>query len=121
MSIRYQAFEVTGVANSLVLDSGLTSTVSQPLRVLGVVMATDERAGNDAEGWISQTRHLKIDDAVIDTTAASGTNQYQSISKINQWDIGRDLAAGEVFQLGIRCGGTATDLDGCYVYEVIGD
>lgn len=118
MSFRYQSFDVTGVSNTLTLDAGLTSTEQEQIRLVGVYLSVDEIVHNDVEGWISQTRHLQIDDAVLDTDEADGTPSYRSTTKVNYLEIGRDLSPGETFQIGIRCGGTATDVAGAYKFEI---
>ena len=121
MSIRYQSFSVTGVANSTVEDGGITSTVDEPILVRGIHVTVSVWVGNTLEGWIAQTRHLQIRDRVIDTYEASGTNQFQSIDKANYFAIGRALDIGQTFLVAINSGGTLSSIEGAYEFEVIGD
>lgn len=118
MSMRYETDDVTGVANTLTLGAGITSTEQETLRVNGVYLSVDEIIGNTVEGWISQTRHMQVDDRILDTDEADGSPSYRSTTKVNYLAVGRDLRPGETFQVGIRCGGTATDVVVVYDYEV---
>ena len=122
MSVRYQRFAVTGVANSLVLDAtGLASTVDQKITLKAIHVSTSVEISNTLEGWISQTRHLEIRDEVLPTVEASGTNQYRDTTRQHRWEIERELAVGETFQIGILSGGTLSSVFGAYEYEVAGD
>jgi len=121
MSLRTQSLTAVGVANSTVLDGGITSTAQEKIRVVGFYITSDEQAGNIIEGWISQTRFQQIYDYNIDTIEASGTNQYLSVSKVGYLKVDKELREGETFQVGVNCGGTATDIFGAYEFEVIGE
>lgn len=119
MARRWQKITVTGSANSLVLDDGLESTEQERVKVVAVHVAVSAAVGNSVEGYIRQTREVEVDDRVLDVQAASGTNSYPSTTKLRTLMLDRDLAVGERLQMGVRSGGTASNLFGAYEYELV--
>lgn len=118
MARRFQKFVVTGATNSLVLDDGLESTEQERIHVMAVHVSVSDQVGNSLEGYVRQTREIEIDDRVLDTIKADGTNAYKSTDKLRTLMLDRPLAIGERLQVGIRSGGTATNLYGAYEYEI---
>jgi|TARA_Y100000310_G_C20573484_1_gene759259 hypothetical protein len=121
MSKRTQALTAAGSANGTVLDGGITSTEDEKIHLLGVYVSVDQLAGNTIEGWIGQTRHVEIYDYNLRSHAASGSNQYPDVTATHYLPIDRPLEVGKTFKLGMKCGGTATDIFGAYEFEVVGD
>lgn len=118
MARRFQKIIVTGNANSLVLDDGLESTEQERVRVVAVHVAVSAQQGNSVEGYVRQTREIEVDDRILDVSGSSGTNSYPSTNKLRTLTMDRELAIGERLQMGVRSGGTATNLYGAYEYEV---
>lgn len=119
MARRYQAIDVTGSVNSLVLDVGIESTEQERIRIVAVHAAVSVVVGNKVEGYVRQKQEIEIMDWIMDTSEAAGTDQYKSTSKMRSIMMDRELAVGERLQVGIRSGGTASNLVGCYEYEVM--
>lgn len=119
MARRYQKIAVTGVANSLTMDDGLESTEQERIHVLAVHVSTSAVEGNTVEGYVRQTQEIEVPDELLDTTEADGTNQYRSTGKLRSLPLDRELAVGEKLQVGIRCGGTTSNLFGAYEYELM--
>ena len=119
MARRFQKINVTGSVNSLVLDTGLESTEQERVRVVKVHLAVSGSIGNTVEGYVRQKQEIQIDDRIMDQANASGTNQFPSTNKLRTLEMDRELAVGERLQVGIRSGGTATNLFGAYEYEVM--
>lgn len=119
MARRWQKITVTGSANGLVLDDGLESTEQERVRVIAVHVAVSAAQGNSVEGYIRQTRELQVDDRILDVSTASGSDAYPSTTKLRKLMLDRELAIGERLQVGVRSGGTATNLYGAYEYELM--
>ena len=118
MATRYRSIMVAGQADSLVLDLGLQSTQQELRTLVAIHLAVSAHADNVAEGYILQTQHLEIPDYLLDTWDAAGSGSPYSTTKLGRVPIALELAVGEIFQVGIRCGGTATNLRGAYEYMI---
>lgn len=120
MSTRYKKFSVTGVTNTETLDTtGIQSTVAEPKHLKGLLVNVDDVVGNDVVGIIGQVAHLEIPDYLLDSEdTTGGANTVRSNHKFQFIELGLDMVVGEVFQIGITCGGTASNLRGAYVYEI---
>jgi len=116
----YQSFSVTGVANSEVLDSGISSTETEKKKVISILICVSGYAGNMVRGWLEREKKLEIYDYVLDTSEASGTNAYRSTTKIIQIPVELEIPVGQTFKVGIYCGGTGKNIYGAYQYEIIG-
>jgi len=114
-----QLFRVTGNANSITYDDGLKSTEAEKKRLLQVWVVTTGTAGNDLQGYHERAKVFDIPDYLIDYEAGSDVaNQAKPGARINMIDVGLDIPVGEVFKVALKCGATAKNLAGCYVYEL---
>ena len=118
MATRYRKIVVAGVADSQVLDMGLQSTQQEQRTLIALHLAVSAHEDNIVEAYILQTQHVEIPDYLLDTWDAAGSGQPYSTSKLRRVEIGLELQVGEIFQVGIRCGGTATNLRGIYEYMI---
>ncbi len=119
MARRYKKFAVTGVANDLALDTGLSSTENEPKKLIGVMLNVVDQAGNTIEGWIETNLILEAPDYLFDAqTAAGAADAYASTVKTQFLQIDEVMEVGKIFKIGIRCGATNKDLFGAYVYEI---
>ena len=116
----YKAFLVEGTANVTELDDGLMSTVEVPVKVRAVIINCTVLLGNVIEGGIGTQRVLEIYDYCLDTRegAASDLPSY-STTKMGRIPIELDVPAGLAFKIGVRSGGTESDICGAYEYEEI--
>ena len=109
--MRFYASEtITGVANSTVYGSGLTSTEAERKRITRVWIVTSARAGNYAELWIEKERIANVHDDVL----SLNTDTPKFVL-----DVDIELEIGKTLKPAIRCGGTATNITVVYEYEVI--
>ena len=118
MAMRYQKIVVAGQADGQVLDAGLQSTQQELRTLVALYLAVSAHADNTVEGYVLQTQHVAIPDYLVDTWDAAGSGSPYSTTKIRRVEIDLELAVGEIFQVGLRCGGTATNLRGAYQYMI---
>jgi hypothetical protein len=115
-----QLFRVTGVANSIAYDDGLKSTEAEKKRLLSVRLVLNGLADNDIQGYYEREKIFDIPDRLIDTEADTyNTNYAKPGARINEIEVGFEIPVGQVFKVAIKCGASAKNLHGCYVYEKI--
>jgi hypothetical protein len=128
-TLYYQAFSITGVANTETLDTtgispngaGLTSTQETVKTLKSILVSFSGRAGNFLVIAIGQRTPVIIPDYVLGTYAASGTDQYPHIAgPLTEVPVNIDIQVGETLYVGIRCGATNKNIIGSYVYTVKG-
>ena len=113
----YKGFTVVGVANVTTADAGLVSLVDEPVRIEAVLINTDATEGNWIEGWIGTERVMEIPDYCLDTQEESaGATDPFSGTKIGRIPVEMDIAPGQIFKIGIRCGAVLRTLYGAYEY-----
>lgn len=115
-----QLFRITGVANSIVYDSGLQSTEGEKKRLLSVNQVVTGYAGNDVQGYHERAKVLDVPDVLVDQeTAAFTEDESKPGARINTFEIGLEIPVGESYKAAIKCGATAKNLIGFYEYELI--
>jgi len=115
----YQRFAVTGVINSTVLDTGITSNEKEIKTVTAVIVNFSTQAGNDLVMYIRRELFGQIPDYCIDTREAAGAaNAYKSVNKMIRIPIDRKLDVGETLQVGVLSGAGANNISGAYEYEI---
>ncbi len=118
--IWHQGFRITGGINQTIYDTGVESTEKEPKTLLSIMLQVSDYQSNDIEGWIEKSKTFNIPDKLLDTDIAAGTNQYRSGMRSNEIPVNVDLAIGERFKVAIKCGASATNVVGAYVYEIKG-
>lgn len=119
--VYFKLFRITGVANAVIYDEGLSSTQENPKRLLSVVVQVTGYAGNDVQGWFEREKIFDIPDKCVDTDVSAGsTNVQTSFNRLNEIEVGLDMPVGSTFKTAIRCGATNKDLIGAYRYELVG-
>ena len=119
MSIRYQAFAITGAANSTVYDSGIESTQAEPKTIRAVWLHVSGWAGNRAELWRDQSREAQLYDYLVPTEESTGGANTQKVTnRVARFEFNLSLDIGETFKAALNCGATAKNLFGAYEYEV---
>ena len=115
----YQELQVDGVINVTTLDEGLVSLSDEPKKITAVLINSSAHEGNVIEGWIGTERVLAIYDYCLDTQEeTAGATAPLSQNKLGRLPVDLDIPPGQIFKIGIRCGGTASDLYGAYEYEI---
>ena len=116
-----QKISLAGVVNTITYDDGLKSTEAEPKRLIEVELAVDQVIDNDVQGWHERQKVFDIPDRLIDVENSTGAiNLAKPGARISSIDVNLDIPVGETFKLAIKCGATATDIMGCYVYEITG-
>lgn len=118
----FQSFRITGVANSVIYDGGLKSTIAEPKRLVACHIQMDFHAAtddNDVQGYHERAKVFDIPEKLFPAEAAGDTTSDVSEprSKIVPVDI--DIPAGETFKMALKCAATLTKLRGAYEYEII--
>lgn len=123
----YQAFLVTGTANTEVLDTvgispngaGLTSTQAEPKTLLSILISTSVQVGNYLVVAIGQGTPVLIPDYVLHTVQASGTDAFRdTAARLVQVPCNIVIPEGETLRVGVRSGSTLSTINGAYVYAI---
>ena len=119
--IWHKEIRITGIANSTIFDDGLESTEKEPKTLISILVQISGYADNDVEGWLEKTKVFDLPDYLLDTDANTGSaNQQYSAMRINEIPVQVELAVGERFKIALRCGATAKNIKGAYIYEIKG-
>lgn len=121
-----QIFRVTGVANSITYDDGLKSSEAEKKRLVAVKVQVNKyvtTAGaaptNNVQGYHERAKVFEIPDRMLDMEADAGTTSTPKPGfRENEIEVGLDIPVGEVFKIAIKCGATAADVHGYYIYEI---
>ena len=119
MAMRYQRIAVNGAVNSLVLDDGIESTEQEHIRIHRIILAVNQAQDNVVEGYVRQKQEVELADQILPEYDGTATSAPTTTNRMTSLEMMRELAIGERFQIGIRSGGTATNIRGGYEYEVI--
>ena len=120
---QFQTFRVTGVANSTTYDAGLKSTTAEPKKLISVHLemsayaATDD---NNVQLWHEKTLVSEFPEKSFRTELAAATASTNVAGKRSEIPVDLDVPAGEIAQVAIKCGATATNIRGVYEYEILG-
>jgi len=115
-----KAFSITGVANTAVEDKGISSSEADHKHLEKIIINLTGHAGNKIEVWFEREKFFEIYDYNLDTSEAASTNVLKSTTKLNEIEIDSDIPIGKTIQAVIRCGATAKDVYGSYVYHLVG-
>jgi len=118
--IYFQKFTITGVADTVTPDTGLSSSKENPKRLLSVLVRISAYKDNDIQGWLEREKIFEMSDYLIDTGEIFTANYNgKSFNRLNEIEVGHDLPVGSTFTVALKCGSTANDLRGAYRYEII--
>lgn len=115
----YKGFRITGSTNTTKYDAGLASSKESPKKLDEVWLNVSGYADNDVELWHESTTIATIPDKLLQTDADLGAANFPySTAKITKVKVDRDIPIGESIKAAIKCGATAKNVQGCYVYEL---
>jgi len=119
--VYFQKFRITGGANDITYDDGLSSTTEEPKRLLSIlVQVSGYDSGVDIQGFYEREKVFDIPSELVDTPESTGsTNTQKSFNRINEIEVGMDLPIGATFKAAISCGANAKNLVGAYRYEIL--
>lgn len=114
-----QRFKITGVANTITYDDGLKSTSTEKKKLHSVQLVLNGQADNDVQLYHERTKIQDWPDRLIDVEVdAFTTNLAKPGARMNDLEVEFDVPVGEAVKVAIKCGATAKDVYGCYVYEL---
>jgi len=110
----YKGFIINGSANTEVFDQvGLSSTEVEKKRLKEIWINVDTYQGNVISGYLEREKIIdEIKDYHFSDTSATST-KYKKI------EVNLDIPVGQKFQVALKCGGTANNVYGVYVYEIL--
>lgn len=116
-----QLFRVTGVANQIAYDDGLSSTETEKKKLLYIGIQLTGTAENDIQGYHERAKVFDIPDSLIDKEPVPADFVGVAVApRITQIEVGLDIPVGETFKVAIKCGATVKNIKGFYAYELIG-
>lgn len=119
MAKYYKEISITGTVNTTIYDAGLSSSKEEPKKLIEVWLNVSGYAGNVVELWQENERFATIPDKLLGTDADLGAANFPySTTKILKVEVDRAIPIGETIKAAIRCGATAKNVQGCYVYEL---
>lgn len=118
----FQSFRITGVANSVIYDGGLKSTLAEPKRLIACHVQMDKHAGtddNDVQGYHERAKVFDIPEKLFPAclVASTAPDKHEPTSKPIPVDL--DIPAGETFKVAMKCAATLCIVRGTYEYEII--
>ena len=117
---QYIKIPAASLTNDIVYDDGLKSTPAEKKRLLSISVILSGHADNQLQGYHEQAKAFDIPDRLIDVETDAFTYAYPKPgARLNEIEVGLDLAVGEVFKLAIKVGATGKDVYGTYNYELI--
>jgi hypothetical protein len=117
----HEDFDVNGNANELTMaDETLQSTREETRHVHKALVEVNDYEGNEIVIRVDQTEICRVSEYLFNTHGdTGGTNTPYSTSKQSEIPIDLTLEVGQEIEIGIDCGGTATNLVGAWVYEPV--
>jgi len=118
----FQAFRITGVANTITYDDGLKSTAAEPKRLAAVHIQMDAHAGtddNEIQGYHERAKVFDIPEKLFPSEDVADTSSDVSEPRSKPVPVDLDIPVGETFKVAIKCAATAVNVRGAYEYEMI--
>lgn len=114
-----QYFKITGVANAITYDDGLKSTDTEKKILHSVRLLLNGQADNQVQIYHERSKLQDWPDRLIDVEVdAFSTNTAKPGARVNELEVGFDIPLGESVKMAIKCGATAKDVYGAYIYEL---
>ena len=114
------AFSITGEENKTTPDDGLSSPETEKRHVEKIILNVSVHIGNTIQVWMDREKFFEIYDYSLDTVeAAAGDTPYKSTRKQSEIEIDREIPQGATMNVAIKCGGTASNVHGTYIYRLV--
>lgn len=118
MSIRTQAFSVTGSTTADTFDAGIQSEAGQAQKtLLAIVISVSAWNGTVVRAVEGQTTKQEIYDYNCPGYAAIASMTAANTPQSGRLEVNRVLEVGRAYKIGANSNTTATSLRGYYVYE----
>lgn len=119
MSLRYQAFTITGFANKQTFDAGIESNQAESKKLIALLVHLSGYAANFVQIYKETEKIADVYDYHFVTEADLGAANFPYVTnRLTKIDLEIDIPLGERVKACLQCGGTVKNLFGCYVYEV---
>lgn len=119
MSLRYQAFTISGGANVSTYDTGIESNQAEPKKLIALLVHLSGYAANFVQLWKENQKIADVYDYHFVTEANDGdTSTPYATNRLTKIDLEIDIPLGERVKACLKCGATTKNLFGCYVYQV---
>lgn len=118
----FQLFRITGVANSIIYDTGLKSTETEPKRLNAVHVQMDAFAAtddNDLQGWHERAKVFEFPERMVPSELYSATASKLAEPREMIIPVDIDIPVGEAFKVALKCSATLTKCRGVYEYEMV--
>ncbi len=116
----YKSFKIAGATDDIVWGDDLISSKKEPKTLLGILITVTGYQDNTIEVWMGKERIASIYDKLLDTIANTGTTSTMySTVKQTYIDFDTEIPVGEKIIVGLRCGASATNVYGAYVYTPV--
>jgi len=118
MSIRSQAFTITGSTSLEVKDSGIQSVDGEPAkRLISVSISVSAWNGAEVKAYEGQTQKQGAFDSDFRGYAAiASMTDGNTVNKVG-FEVERDLNVGNPYAIAVSPTSTATSIRGSYIYE----
>lgn len=118
MSIRSQAFAITGSTSLEVKDSGIQSVEGEPTkRLISITISVTAWNGAEIKAYEGQTQKQGAYDSDFRGYVAISSLTEGNIVLKAGFDVDRPLSIGNPYQVAVGPTGTATSIRGSYIYE----
>lgn len=117
----FKTFRITGVANSIIYDDGLTSTPSEKKKLVNVHVQMDGYAAtddNDFQGWLERTKVFEFPEKLLPSLVSTATVQAIAAPAYMTIPVDLDIPEGETFKAALSCAATLKKCRGVYEYEI---
>ena len=119
MSLRYQGFVITGVANKQTFDTGIESNQAEPKKLIGLMVHLSGYAANRVQLYLENEKLADAYDYHFQSEADLGAANFPYVTnRIGKIDLEKDIPLGQRVKACIQCGATLKTMYGCYIYEV---
>lgn len=114
MAKLYQKISVTGVINTVVWGTGLTSSREEHKHLDALLLVASSHNDNEVLGYIERQRIVGLSDHLLPATVSSASDRLARI------EVDQDIPVGQTFKAGVDSGSTATSIYGAYEYHLVG-
>lgn len=118
----FQAFRITGFANTITYDGGLKSTAAEPKKLVAVHVQMDKHAGtddNEVQGYHERAKVFDIPEKLFPSEDTTDVKSDVSEPRSKPVPVDLDIPVGETFKVAIKCAATLCNVRGVYEYEMI--
>jgi len=118
MSIRSQAFAITGSTTAEVKDGGIQSVEGEaPKRLIRITISVSAWNGAEVKAYEGQTQKQGAYDSDFRGYAAIASLTEGNTILKEGFEVNRDLTVGNPYCAAVGSASTATSIRGSYIYE----